>query len=426
MLDDPAVPHRLLSYLCAVVCCAALCVGAPSSARACVHAAHAAATPVTQKGQRILVVHDGKAQTTVVQIDYEVGKGLADLAMVLPVPSVPTRYETGDPKLFAALEAWVPLERQEPQPRARAAGSKALLAAVEPPAIELLAPVKTGPYTIQPIKARGSAGAKAVNTWLTDNSYAPIPDEALGYYIDQEWAFLAVKTSPADGELAKTGALPPLSFSFPSDRIVVPLKLEAQGVFPVRVYTVSPRVLSDEDFSGAMAKGFEVASAPGHGHLRGVGTPSKPLAAPVGAFGRSTAPSELGAVFAAAGLKAPELHLRVLFREDFGSGAADPSLWADELAVPKLASAGSAKSPPTPQDTAPDSKPATAPDSEPATAPDSKKANDSDSKAVAPEPATKSAPPKREPAKSCAVGRRSDLPASVWLLALLGFRRRRR
>ncbi|MEM6992057.1 MAG: DUF2330 domain-containing protein [Myxococcota bacterium] len=416
---------RFFVPLATVALLGALPTIVPAPARACVHATRIAAKPVTQKGQHLLVVHDGKAQTTVLQVDYASGEALTDVAMVLPVPSVPSRYETGDAKLFAALDSWSPLAREQPQPRAKSKNGAHAAAVAQDEPLELLEPVKTGPYEIQPMKAKGAEGAAAVGKWLTDNGYNPIPADALGYYVSQEWAFLAVKTNAGKAGLGTSGALPPLSYTFETDRVVVPLKLEAQGVLPVRIYMVSTRAHKDEDFADANAKGFEVAGSKGLPHLRGAGGPSLALNTKVGAFAIGTAPAELASVFKGAGITAPELHLRVLFSERFGEGAADPKKWAEELAVPKLVSAAGAVAPAKavePDAPQPDAKSDAKPDGKSDTKADAKLDAKLDAKPAKADAKAGDKPAKKEKpgakSGSCSVGDHTQ-PAPLGLLLLL-------
>ena len=407
---------------------------APTPTDACIHVGKAQSSKVTQKGQRLLVVHDGTQQTTVLRVDYDVGDSVEGLGLVIPVPAIPTKYATADAKLFDALETWAPLDRQVPQPRSKSKNGEKAAGAKSAP-LELLEPVKTGPYEIQPMKARGEAGAKAVNEWLTGNDYAPIPMEALTYYVDNEWGFLAVKAS-ADGSLAAKGALPPLSYSFPSERAVVPLKLEAQGVFPVRVYLVTKSDLEDEAFADANEKGFEVAASPEHDHLEAPGAAPGKLSTKVGKFAKTSAPGELSAVLADASVDAEELHLRVLFSEDFGAGASNPMKWTQELAVPAFEAGdvlppdGDAKA-----DTKADAKAEDEPNEKADDKADAKADEKADAKADAKSDAkrgaqsgTKAKPVKPKAGGGCAcIAGTTSAPLSVALLPLLvGFRRRRR
>lgn len=390
---------------------------APASSDACIHVGQAQSSKVSQKGQRYLVLHDGTEQTTVLRIDYDVGDSVEGLGLVIPVPAIPTKYATADAGLFDALETWAPLDRQVPQPRSKSKSAGPEPASAQADPLELFEPVKTGPYAIQPMKGRGEAGAKAINEWLTGNDYAPIPMEALKYYVDNEWGFLAVKAG-GEGSLASKGALPPLSYTFASERAVVPLKLEAQGVFPVRVYLVTTSDLGDEAFADANAKGFEVAGNDEHEHLKAPGNSPGTLTTKVGKFTPKSAPPQLAATLASASMKAKDLHLRVLFTEDFGAGVANPMKWTHELAVPAFA-AGDVLPPNEAE-----------PEPEPETKTETKAETKAEAKPEAePKPETTPATkPEPEPKKSggCAVATPTPAPLALLLLPLLALRRRRR
>jgi len=421
----PCAVRRSIIALASFVAALSL---APAPTDACMHVGKTFSGQVTQKGQRLLVVHDGTQQTTVLRIDYDLGSSVDGIGLVIPVPAIPSKYATADAKLFEALETWAPLDRQVPQPRSKSKNGAIASSATEPP-LELLEPVKTGPYAIQPMKARGEAGAKAVNEWLTGNDYAPIPMEALKYYVDNEWSFLAVKAG-GEGSLAAKGALPPLSYTFESKRAVVPLKLEAQGVFPVRVYLVTTSDLGDDAFADAAKKGFEVAGNPEHGHLKAPGNSPGKLMTKVGKFTSKSAPTELATTLASASVKAEDLHLRVLFTEDFGAGAANPAKWAQELMIPVVAGdvlppAEDAK----PAEPEPDAKADDTPVAKPEAKPDGKAEAKPEAKAEAKPDAKAETKAKPEPKKGggCTVGATpSPVPLALLLLPLLGLRRRRR
>lgn len=403
---------RLFARVLAVL--AVFLLAAPRSSHACVHAPATATTPITQKGQRLLVLHDGKKQTTVLRVDYDAGAALEQLALVVPVPSVPSAFATGNPKLFDALDDWAPMIRNVPRSASAKSADAKGAAPAAPPTLQLFEPVETGPYVIQPIKARGSAGAEALVEWLKDNGFAPIPAAALVYYIDNHWAFLAVKAKPEQA-LAQSGALPPLSYTFETDRVVVPLKLEAQGTFPVRIYAVTKETLADAAFADATAKGFEVAATPDRPHITAPGAPMGRLSIPVGSFAPGTAPAELKATLQTAGMSsAAKLEMRLLVAERFGSGAADPSTWKAELALPALDSGAPAKG---------EAKDAAKPD------PSASATKTKSGKKPVGKKAPASSKKDGDSGKSglCAVGNDADSPAAlVLMLALAAWRRRRR
>ena len=311
-----------------VAAVAALCL-VPARTDACIHpggGGGGGTTAISQKGQHAIAFFDGETEHLVVKIEYEADQPLESLGLVMPVPAVPKDYGTVRPGLFQALHDWVGLAHRRPALRSRGAGGGGGSSATP---LRMLPSAEAGPYRIQPLQASGAAGVTALRTWMQDNDFAPIPAEALGYFAERNWTFLAVRVDPAEGaaSLEASGALPPFRVTFESERIVYPLKLEAQGTFPVRLYVVTEEPLPLEAFRGATARGFEVA---GNSRRRAG------LISEVDEFHVDESPEslrwlmqELGAPFSDG-----RHHLSVLHARSFGSGEADPRTWDEELAIP--------------------------------------------------------------------------------------------
>ncbi len=342
---------------------AALCAAVflhPSPTDACIHAAGSGGEPVeiSQKGQQgLLIWHDGKEEL-VLKIEYESGADVSALGLVVPVPAVPEAYDTADAGLFDALHSWVRIARQQPSLRsARARGINGHGSSGPP--LVALPPAEAGPYRIQPLQAFGEEGIAALTTWMEENDFAPIPPAVLTYFTERHWTFLTVKIDPAEGEsLAREGGLPPLRVRLASERAIYPLKLEAQGVFPMRLYLVTKDPLPDQAFQGAVERGFEVAEA---GDMPALGQHGAPLRSRVGRFSASSAPPALRSILEDVdGLGEGELTLRVLYNEHFGRGAGASLGWAEDLSIPGAAegerlmgTAGQAAQPSAEADTVP-------------------------------------------------------------------------
>lgn len=242
----------------------ALALAWPSTALACLHAhggGEAINTPVSQKGQQALILHNDGVEDLFLKIEYQAGETSA-LAWIVPVPAVPTEYGAADPALFQKLAEWAALERRRPALRSKgrkSAGAPRAAAA----ALTLLPPAAVGPFAIQPIQARGPSAGEALNRWMTDNGFQKLPAATMSYYIEREWTFLAIKVSAAEGakSLSPEGGLPPLRITFPSQQAVYPLKLSTHmGIFTARVYLITAKSFAADAFNGARARGFEVVS----------------------------------------------------------------------------------------------------------------------------------------------------------------------
>ncbi len=281
------------------------------TAQACLHPAGTRAKRVTQSGQQALILHDGETEDLVLRVDYQ-GLRAPSLAWVLPVPAVPTAYEAMEPGLFEALGEWIDL-RREPAQRPRAKGTVA--SAPRPSTLTLLPPVSVGPFEIQPIRAQGTAAASELEAWMTEHGFTAIPTEALQYYVDRSWTFLAVKIDPApDESFDRKGGLPPLRVTFPSKDVVYPLKLSTHmGRFTARVHVVTARSLPPDAAEALATKGFETVIDGASYTL-----PQRPatrLHSAVGLFSPSAVPETLRPLVEARFPDEPSLHMAVLLSE---------------------------------------------------------------------------------------------------------------
>lgn len=298
----------------------------PSPTDACLHAG-----PGFEIAQRsfeaFAVVHDGR-EDLVLKIAYQADQPLASIGMVIPVPNPPDRYRALEPGFFEELRRWVNVDTGT-RVRARGLGQRATASVVE------LEPVRAGPYDIRPIQASGPDAVGAVRAWLEEHGFSTIPEAALAPFADAGWTYLAVRVSPeAEGTLASAAALPPLHLSFVSPAAVFPVRLEAQGVFPMWLYLATPGPLPDDAFDGAVARGFVVARAGSRPELPS--TDYFPMTS-VHAFEAATTPPPVRDFLDSIGSwDEQSLYLRVLHARRFGEGRADPSTWDGALTIPEL------------------------------------------------------------------------------------------
>ena len=209
----------------------------PSDVVACIHAPGGA--EVNQNRQAAIIVHDGDVQDLVIQIGYR-ARNASKLGWVVPVPSEPSAYATVSPDLFADVERWIGLDFRTDHAEALLLGALGGVEELERHAV--------GPYDIQPIRARGVAGAAAVNEWLVAHGFVAIESGPLEYYASRGWTFLVVQINPGpSGQLPNDDELPPLQITFASNRPVYPLKLSTHmGEFSVQVYVFSRRAYRNE------------------------------------------------------------------------------------------------------------------------------------------------------------------------------------
>jgi hypothetical protein len=293
---------------------------------------------VTQRGQQAIIIHHDGREELIIEVDYQSAQAPPSLAWVIPLPSIPDRYEITSPTLFEEMEQAAELNWGHVGCRSRGPAQQSAPIPTSIPALNLLEVVAVGPYTIQPIQASGELGLAALGRWMTDNGFSEIPEEELAYYIQRQWVFLAVRATPPEGgEMGTAGALPPLHISFLTSAIVYPLKLSAHmGVFPVTLYVLTDHAVEREVFRGARERGFFVSGANEEcddlSARQGCecNDPFLEAAAQFTLDGREA----LTELFGSLGLVVPAPHLTVLHTPTFGEGAASPAEWAEDFILP--------------------------------------------------------------------------------------------
>lgn len=216
-------------------------------ADACLHPESEFKYPIKAGAQRGLIYFDDGYQHMIVRPGYMVeGEGLkvkndavegfTSLAWVIPLPSLPDRYEEADEDIFGELEKFTKAESTEDSnsdSRRDAKLGKADWGA------EFLEPVKVGSYTIQPVKAHGELGGLELNGWLKDNKFGAIDESVLAYYIKKDWYWLAVKLENKAG-LPASGNVKPLHMGFKTETPIYPLKIQqGRGALDLELWVIS-------------------------------------------------------------------------------------------------------------------------------------------------------------------------------------------
>jgi hypothetical protein len=226
-VPSPRAAGGLLVLLLAVL--AALAVARPAGACACGIAYGSQAG--TERA--LLSFADGREEI-VLGLDLAApdttGTSARRPAVVLPVPATPTVTALrGDAAtVFTALElATRPLRTSEDD-----GGEGATAGAAPGGAVTVLSRERIGGYDVTRLRA-GDAGA--LRSWLTRGGYrTPAAAEPiLRDYVRRGWAFVAIRL--ADPVRGTQGTLSPLRVSFPSRRLVYPLRLSSASRRPVDV-----------------------------------------------------------------------------------------------------------------------------------------------------------------------------------------------
>ena len=191
---------------------------------------------------KIVMVRDGERTTINMLNDY---KGdLKEFALVVPVPEVLQKDHIKTPfrALFDRIDAYSaprlaeyfdanPCAPRIAEGRVMARPAPAMAPAPKPMAradanlgVTIEAQYTVGPYDIVILSAKESDG---LETWLTQNGYK-IPagaSKALGPYIKQDMKFFVAKINLEEQEKSGAAFLPPLQFTFKSEKFMLPIRL---------------------------------------------------------------------------------------------------------------------------------------------------------------------------------------------------------
>jgi hypothetical protein len=122
------------------------------------------------------------------------------------------------------------------------------------PYVTLLKRQELGPFDVSTLAANDT---NALGDWLKDNGYNLAPEvvSVLEPYVAQGWYYIAVRISPGAGADELSGALDPLWITFPSDKIIYPMRPSALAREGLMVFMY---VLADHRVQKPMSFGYEV------------------------------------------------------------------------------------------------------------------------------------------------------------------------
>ena len=100
----------------------------------------------------------------------------------------------------------------------------------------------------------GAADASALLSWLQNNDYQVNPEaqEVLDTYIDQNWAFVAVKLNPGEKRHYENEFLPPLTIRYHYDHLIYPMRLSSVSTTQtakITLYVITENTASSSNFS---------------------------------------------------------------------------------------------------------------------------------------------------------------------------------
>lgn len=241
-------------------------------AGACIHPPSGFGAPIDSGAQRGLIFWDNGRQVLLVQPGYRVNvhkleraevsddgivKGLRSFAWLLPLPALPDHYAEVEPEVFADLDKFTTVEPRIPaEDNDEKGGPMIGLEEDGDKDIEFFEAVKTGAYTIQPIKAKGELGGKELAAWLKDNGFGEVDERILRFYLQSDHFWLAIKWA-GEQDLPADASAKPLQVSFKTARPVYPLKInDKRGEFDMELWLITREAV---DLTKSARFGIQVA-----------------------------------------------------------------------------------------------------------------------------------------------------------------------
>ncbi|TCN42045.1 uncharacterized protein DUF2330 [Kribbella orskensis] len=196
-------------------------------------------------GENALVRFDGTQEEIVLSMSIQGQSKKA--AWIMPVPAA-AKVELGDRDLFYRLES---ITRPKVVIRKTywpfrdlgimGSGRGDSAGAAPGSAVNVHQQMVLGPFQVARL---GGTSATAVTDWLSRNGYVVPAGLAtnLTPYITENWEIVAVKLAPGREGGSMSGSTPPLRLSFPSTRIVYPMRLSKGATTDqtVTVYVAAP------------------------------------------------------------------------------------------------------------------------------------------------------------------------------------------
>ncbi len=172
---------------------------------------------------------------------------IKEFAWIVPTPSLPLSYGQVDDLCFHELDDLVPIYKlvRTGGGGLGGFGGGAEVGEKKPErSLLMYAPQVTGGYTIQPLRAIGREGVRALKDWPAKNGFQPMNDSSLSYYADRGWTLLAIKAAVKGWKTGQAQTLAPLRISFPTSRIVFPMKM-ATGKVEATLFVLTDTALPD-------------------------------------------------------------------------------------------------------------------------------------------------------------------------------------
>jgi hypothetical protein len=191
---------------------------------------------ILQPAQKAFLTWDDKEKVETFTVQPRFEGNAADFGMVIPTPAKPKLDEMPrdffkELAVFTILEP-MDLSKYKRYPRGGFGGGRAGGApgAVEKAKKDTVKVLETGVVGSLDYKIIQADKADDLYEWLKDNRYSYSGDEAtLDFYIKKKWFFSVMKIDPMQMKKKKDGSyegeVTPTRFTFPSEKLVYPLKI---------------------------------------------------------------------------------------------------------------------------------------------------------------------------------------------------------
>jgi hypothetical protein len=238
---------------------AAIMLGPASYACACGALVAPSGERATMNHEVALVHWDGTTETILMQL--AVDASTSNVALVVPTPA-PATVTAGDRATFVELDS---LTAPQVQQRERWKLRRIFGELSEAPS-GAHAPNVINQVQLGPLQATTLAGGDltGLQKWLADNGYSIRPEvtDALGPYVKDGWSFVSMRLTSSTPIV---GGLNPVQMTFPSSRLVYPMRLSVAAPSPqeVTVYTLSDhrQQRTDADAAGQAGQATTVEFA---------------------------------------------------------------------------------------------------------------------------------------------------------------------
>ena len=195
-----------------------------SSSWACFYYPNSFKGMTSEGTEDIFLYHDGVNANMIIRTTLQAKKFPAEVAWILPFPSLPSKYEEIKGPFFQELQDILP-DREKFGSRGSKAG---MLAAGGGGSIKVHESVTLGQYVIQPIEILKDDSAQELNAWLKKNRFKMAPHRNQKAYLKKGAALLAIRMQ-LNQSTATELVSHSLHITYPSDRLSVPLRFSHIG-----------------------------------------------------------------------------------------------------------------------------------------------------------------------------------------------------